>query len=198
MSNHSTVSSESLNQIFVEARTHFGWHPEPVTEDQLRAIYDLTKWGPTSANCCPLRIVFLTSAEAKSRLLPALAEANKSKSETAGAVAIMAYDTEFYNELPKLFPHADAKSWFDSNEALATETAFRNSTLQAGYFILAARALGIDCGPMSGFNPEAVNSEFFPDGKYKVNFIINLGHGDESKLFPRGPRLSFEEVATIL
>ncbi len=198
MSDHSAISTVALDQLFVEARTYYAWEPKPVDEDLLKAIYDLTKWGPTSANCCPLRIVFLTTTDGKARLLPALAEANRIKSETAGAVAIFAYDTEFYNELPKLFPHADAKSWFTSNDTLATETAFRNSSLQAGYFIMAARALGLDCGPMSGFNPDAVNAEFFPDGKFKVNFICNLGYGDGSKLYPRLPRLAFEDAATIL
>ena len=154
--------------------------------------------GPTSANTSPLRILFLRSEEAKARLLPALAPNNVEKSRTAPVVAIMAYDLEFHEKLPRLFPHVDARSWFVGKEALIQETAFRNGTLEAGYFILAARAKGLDCGPMSGFDQAKVNAEFFPDGKWRANFILNLGHGNPADLFPRNPRLDFDEACRIL
>lgn len=192
------VNETALNLLFHSARTHSAWLPKPVPERLLRAIYDVAKWGPTSANSSPARIVFLRSDEAKARLSPALMPGNVEKSRTAPVVAIIAYDLEFYEKLPKLFPHVDARSWFVGNPRLIEETAFRNSALQGAYFMLAARALGLDCGPMSGFNAEKVNAEFFPDGKYKVNFICNLGYGDPSKLYPRDPRLDFEEACSVL
>ena len=191
-------STVSLEALFTEARTQNGFLPEPVSEEQLKALYDLFKWGPTSANCSPARVVFVTSAEAKARLIPLLAQGNQGKSQEAPVVAIIAYDLEFYEKLPFLFPHADARSWFVGNPAFASEAAFRNSSLQGAYLILAARALGLDCGPMSGFNADGVNSEFFPDGKVKVNFICNIGHGDPTKVHPRLPRLPFEEACEIL
>lgn len=192
-----TINEAALDQLFREARTHNAWLPEAVEENTLHALYDLLKWGPTSANCSPLRIVFLKTEEAKARLLPALSAGNLEKTRTAPVVAILAYDLEFYEKLPYLFPHADARVWFTGNPTIIHDTAFRNSSLQAGYFILAARSLGLDCGPMSGFNPDLVNAEFFPDGKWKVNLLCNLGHGDPTKLFPRSPRLPFDEACEI-
>jgi 3-hydroxypropanoate dehydrogenase len=158
----------------------------------------LMKWAPTSANCSPARIVLVHSAAAKQRLLPAMAPGNVDKTRTAPVTAIIAYDLEFYEKLPALFPQADARSWFAGNQALIDTTAFRNGTLQGAYLILAARALGLDAGPMSGFDNAKVDKEFFPDGKVKSNFLINLGYGDGEKLFPRSPRLSFAEAAQIL
>ena len=192
------IDDSGLDLLFRSARTHNSWLPKPVSDDMLREIYDLFKFGPTSANSSPGRILFLKTEEAKARLLPALPPLNVDKSRTAAVVAIVAYDTEFFEQLPKLFPHADAKAWFISNEALAQETAFRNSTLQGAYFILAARALGLDSGAMSGFDAAKVNAEFFPDGKWKVNFIVNLGYGDGNNIFPRGPRLDFDEACAIV
>ncbi len=188
----------SLDTLFREARTHTKWAAEPVPDALLREIYDMAKMGPTSANTSPLRVVFVKTEEAKARLLPAMAPNNVEKTRTAPVTAIFAYDLEFYEELPKLFPHVDARAWFAGNPELAQETAFRNGSLQAGYFILAARALGLDCGPMSGFDAAKVNAEFFPDGKWWANFICNLGHGDPSGLFPRNPRLDFEEACRVL
>jgi 3-hydroxypropanoate dehydrogenase len=193
-----SLGEAGLDLLFREARTYPGWQPRAVPEATLREIYDLAKLGPTSANASPLRVAFLATEEAKARLLPALAPMNVEKSRSAAAVALLAYDSRFYDELPKLFPQVDARAWFVGNEALIQETALRNSSLQGGYFILAARALGLDCGPMSGFDPEMVNREFFPDGRWRVNFICNLGYGDPGKLFPRNPRLSFDEACVVL
>ena len=192
------VSHETLNQLFREARTHNAWLPKRVPVEALREAYELARWGPTSANSSPARFVFLESEAAKARLLPALAPLNVEKTKAAPVTAIIAWDTEFHEKLPKLFPHADMRSFFVGKPALIEETAFRNSSLQAAYFILAARALGLDCGPMSGFDADKVNAEFFADGKWKVNLICNLGYGDADKLFPRNPRLEFEEAASIL
>ena len=192
------LSPEGLDLLFRHARTYHAWKPEPVPDSTLREIYDLFKFGPTSFNTCPARIVFLRTEEAKARLLPALMPMNVEKSRTAPVVAIVAYDTEFYEKLAKLAPHADGRSFFVGNAALIQETAFRNGSLQGAYFILAARATGLDCGPMSGFDPGKVNAEFFPDGKWKANFICNLGHGDASKQHPRAPRLDFEEACILL
>jgi 3-hydroxypropanoate dehydrogenase len=193
------INDNGLDILFRKARTYYAWKNEPVAIELLHEIYDLFKLGPTSANASPGRILFLTTEEAKARLLPALSPLNVEKSRTAPVVAIISFDVEFYEKLPKLFPHApDAKNWFTGNEAFAKDTAFRNSSLQGAYFILAARALGLDCGPMSGFDPAKVDAEFFPDGKWKVNFICNLGYGDATNQFPRGPRLDFDEACTIL
>jgi len=192
------ISDHALNQLFREARTHNEWLAEPVSTELLRRIYDLAKWGPTSANSSPARFVFVLSPEAKQRLRPALSPGNLAKTMAAPATAIIAYDTEFHERLPKLFPHRDMRSVFASKAALLEETAFRNSSLQGAYFMIAARALGLDCGPMSGFDAAKVNAEFFPDGKWKANFLCNLGYGDHSKLFPRNPRLSFEEACLVL
>lgn len=193
----SSLPDSALDQVFRQARTHRAWLAKPVPDELLREIYDLFKMAPTSANASPARVVFVKSEEAKARLLPALAPANVEKTRSAPVTAIIAYDVEFYEKMPTLYPVADARSWFTGNAALIEETAFRNSSLQGAYLILAARALGLDCGPMSGFDGAKVNAEFFPDGKWKVNFICNLGYGDASKLFPRLPRLSFEEACRI-
>jgi 3-hydroxypropanoate dehydrogenase len=192
------VSHETLNQLFREARTHNAWLPKRVPVEALREAYELARWGPTSANSSPARFVFLESEAAKARLLPALAPLNVEKTKAAPVTAIIAWDTEFHEKLPKLFPHADMRSFFLGKPALIEETAFRNSSLQGAYFMLAARAVGLDCGPMSGFDAAKVNAEFFPDGKWKVNFLCNLGYGDHSKLFPRSPRLDFDEACRVL
>jgi 3-hydroxypropanoate dehydrogenase len=200
--NDSTVtqsSSESaLDQLFRKARTHNGWLPKPVSVDLLKKVYDLARFGPTSANTSPARFVFLTTPQAKERLKPALSATNVEKTMAAPVTVIVAWDTEFYEKLPKLFPHVDARAWFAGNPAMIHESAFRNSSLQGAYFILAARALGLDCGPMSGFDAEKVNAEFFSDGKWKANFLCNLGYGDPTKLLPRNPRLEFEEACRVL
>jgi 3-hydroxypropanoate dehydrogenase len=192
------IAKAALDQLFHEARTHSAWLPEPVPVELLRKAYELSRLGPTSANASPARFVFLTTPEAKARLKPALAPLNVDKTMSAPVTAIIAWDTEFHEALPRLFPHADMRAYFVGNQPLIHETAFRNSSLQAGYFILAARALGLDCGPMSGFDAGKLNAEFFPDGKWKVNLLCNLGYGDPSKLFPRSPRLEFEEAAEVL
>jgi 3-hydroxypropanoate dehydrogenase len=193
-----SISQDALDQLFREARTHSTWLPEPVPVELLRKAYELARLGPTSANSAPARFVFLTTPGAKARLKPALASGNVDKTMAAPVTVIVAWDTEFHERLPKLFPQADMRSYFVGNKPLIDETAFRNSSLQAAYFILAARALGLDCGPMSGFDADKLNAEFFPDGKWMVNLLCNLGYGDPSKLHPRNPRLSFEEATMIL
>jgi 3-hydroxypropanoate dehydrogenase len=192
------LSEDGLDLLFRKARTYYAWKPEPVSQETLHEIYELYKFGPTSFNTEPGRVVFLTTEAAKARLLPHLSPVNTEKSRAAPVVAIIAYDTEFYEKLPKLVPHMDARSFFAGNAPLIENTAFRNGTLQGAYFIIAARAFGLDCGPMSGFDNDKVNAEFFPDGKWKANFVCNLGHGDGSKLFPRAPRLDFDEACIIL
>jgi 3-hydroxypropanoate dehydrogenase len=192
------IPDQAIDQIFLKARTHNTWLPKPVSEKTLLELYQLTRMAPTSANGSPARFVFLTAPAAKERLLPAMAPANVEKTRSAPVTVLIAWDTEFHEQLPKLMPYANFRDYFHGNDALIHETAFRNSSLQGGYFILAARALGLDVGPMSGFDAEKVNAEFFPDGKWKVNFIVNLGYGDHSKLFPRQPRLAFDEAAQIL
>jgi 3-hydroxypropanoate dehydrogenase len=192
------LDDRALDVLFRTARTHNAWRPVPVPESTLRAAWDLAKMGPTSANCSPLRIVFVTSPAGKERLRPALSAGNLEKTMAAPVTAIFAQDTEFHEHLPRLFPHADARPWFVGKPELIAVTAMRNSTLQAAYFMLAARALGLDCGPMSGFDNAKVDAEFFPDGRVKSNFLCNLGHGDPAQLFPRSPRFDFAEVATII
>jgi len=192
------LDDRSLDIIFREAHTHNVWLDKPVSEALIQQIYDLMKWAPTSANSSPARFVFVRSAAAKQRLLPAMSPGNAEKTRAAPVTAIVAYDTEFYEKLPKLFPQADARSWFAGNQPLIDTTAFRNGTLQGAYLIIAARSLGLDAGPMSGFDNAKVDQEFFPGGKIKSNFLINLGHGDHAKLFPRNPRLPFAEAAQIL
>jgi 3-hydroxypropanoate dehydrogenase len=193
-----TIANDTLNQLFRQARTHSAWLPKRVPVEVLREVYELARWGPTSANCTPARFVFLESEAAKARLLPALAPGNIEKTKAAPVTVIVAWDTEFYERLPQLFPQADMRSYFVGKQPLIDETALRNGSLQGGYFILAARALGLDCGPMSGFDAAKVNAEFFPDGKWKANFLCNLGYGDRSKLFPRNPRLEFDEACRVL
>lgn len=192
------LNDAGLDLLFREARTHNDWTDREVSDVLLQAVFDLAKTGPTSANCSPLRIVYVRSAAAKERLKPALIEGNVEKTMAAPVTAILGHDLEFYEQLPKLFPHTDARAWFVGNDALIETTAFRNGSLQGAYFIMAARALGLDCGPMSGFDNVAVDRAFFPDGTIKSNFLCNLGYGDPSKLFPRSPRFDFDEVCKIV
>jgi 3-hydroxypropanoate dehydrogenase len=188
-----------LDQIFRTARTQNGWTSRKVADALIREIYDLLKMGPTSANCCPARFLFVVSPEGKEKLRPALSSGNLEKTMAAPVTAIVGYDTQFYELLPELFPHSpDTKSWFTSSPALAEETAFRNGTLQGAYLIIAARALGLGVGPMSGFDAEKVNAAFWPDGRVKVNFLCNLGYGDEGKVLTRHPRLSFERACRFV
>ena len=192
------LNDAGLDLLFREARTHNGWTDAEVSDVLLQAIFDLAKMGPTSANCSPLRVVYVKSKTAKEKLRPALIEGNVEKTMAAPVTAILGHDLEFHEHLPKLFPHTDARAWFAGNQALIETTAFRNGSLQGAYFILAARALGLDCGPMSGFDNAAVDAAFFPEGKVKSNFLCSLGHGDPSKLFPRSPRFDFDEVCKIV
>lgn len=195
---HSALDDAALDQLFRNARTHGKWLAREVPESLLRALVDLMKMGPTSANCSPARIVFVTSPEAKARLKPHLSEGNVDKTMAAPATAILATDFAFYEHLPRLFPHTDARSWFAGKKAHSDTTAFRNASLQGGYFIMAARALGLDCGPMSGFNNEGVDAEFFAGTTTKSNFLCNLGYGDPAALRPRSPRFDFHEIAKII
>lgn len=192
------LEQNALEQLFLNARTHNGWQDKSVSEELLRKLYDLLKFAPTSANASPARFLFLTSKEMKEKLKPFLLEGNIEKTMQAPVTVVIGYDVKFYEHLPFLFPHTDAKAWFVGNEALIEETAFRNSSLQGGYLMMAARSLGLDCGAMSGFDKEKVNATFFPEGNVKVNFLCNLGYGDPEKLFPRSPRFSFEQVCQIL
>jgi 3-hydroxypropanoate dehydrogenase len=193
------LSAEALAQLFTEARSYNGWLDRPVSEEQLRAIWDLMKMGPTSANMQPARIVWVKSPEAKARLAACVMEGNKAKVLTAPVIAVIGYDIDFHEELPWLFPHTDAKSWFAGDEEARKEHALRNSSLQGAYLILAARALGLDCGPMSGFDPEAVNAAFFADEpRHRVNFICAIGYGDPASIFPRSPRPEFDRFNRIV
>jgi 3-hydroxypropanoate dehydrogenase len=194
----SELDDRALDQLFRKARTHNGWQPIGVPDKLLEEAVELAKMGPTSANASPLRIVFVRSPEAKLRLKPALMPANIDKTMAAPVTAITAHDTQFYELLPRLFPHADAKTWFVGNEAFANDTAYKNGTLQVAYFVMALRALGLDTGPMTGFDNAAVDAAFFPGGQVKSNVLINIGYGDAEKLFPRSPRLAFDEIATIV
>jgi 3-hydroxypropanoate dehydrogenase len=188
----------STEQLFTQARTQNGYRPTAVSDEQLRALYDLLKWGPTSANCSPARFVFVRSAQAKEKLLACAAPGNAAKIKQAPVTAIIGMDLAFHEKLPQLFPHADARSWFVGNDAKIAETAFRNSSLQGGYFIVAARTLGLDCGPMSGFDAAKLDAAFWAGTTVKTNFICTLGEGDPSKLFARSPRLSFEEACSLV
>jgi len=192
------VPDSALDVLFRTARTYRSWLPQPVPDDLLRQVYELFKWGPTSGNSSPARVVFVRSEEAKARLLPALAPGNVEKSRTAPVTAIIAYDLEFYEKLPELNPAMDMRSYFVGKPDLIQETAFRNGSLQGAYLMLAARSLGLDCGPMSGFDADKVNAEFFPDGKWKANFLCNLGYGDGANMYPRQPRLTFDEACRLL
>ncbi len=191
------LSDASLDQIFRSARTHRAWRDEPVSDEILRAVYELMRFGPTSGNCCPARIVFVRSPAAKEKLKPALDAGNVAQTMAAPATAIVAHDLEFYERLPFLAPHVDARSWFAGNRPLIDITAFRNGSLQGAYMIIAARALGLDCGPMSGFDNAKVDAAFFPEGRVKSNFLCNLGYGDPARMRPRAPRLAFEEACSI-
>jgi 3-hydroxypropanoate dehydrogenase len=192
------LDDAGLDLIFREARTRNGWQDTPVPDALIRAVYDLAKMGPTSANCCPGRFVFVRSMQAKERLRPHLLEVNVDKTMRAPCCVIVAYDTRFYDLLPKLFPSRDFRSMFAGNAVLSEETAFRNGSLQGAYFLIAARALGLDCGPMSGFNRVTLDAEFFPDGRWRSNFLCNIGHGTDQNLFPRNPRLDFNEACIDL
>jgi 3-hydroxypropanoate dehydrogenase len=193
------VDDAALDLLFRKARSHNGWLDKPVTDEVLRQLYELMKWGPTSANCSPARIVFVRTHANKERVRPALSPNNVEKTMTAPVIAIVAYDSRFYEHLPQLFPrNPQVADLFASNAALSATTAFRNGTLQGGYFLLAARAVGLDCGPMSGFDNAKIDAEFFPDGRFKSNFLCGLGHGDVAKVLPRSPRLTFEEACTLL
>lgn len=194
------IDQHALDTLFLQARTHNGWLDVPVEDSVLRRVFDIARMAPTSANCSPMRLVFVKSANAKARLLPMLMEGNRAKTLAAPATAIIGYDSEFYEHLPRLFPHEDARSWFagPENAQNAAATAFRNGSLQGAYLMLAARALGLDCGPMSGFDNAAVDREFFPGGKVKSNFLCNLGYGDVSKLHPRSPRFEFDDVCSVI
>ena len=191
------LNEVALDTLFREARSFSYWQDRAVTPQQLEQMYDLMKWGPTAANSCPVRLVFVASEEAKERLKPCLAEGNVHKSMSAPVVAIIGIDLEFYEQLPRLFPHTDARSWYAGKPDKIRASATLNGALQGGYFILAARSLGLDCGPMSGFDNDKLDREFFPDGKVKSLFICALGYGDRSRLHPRGPRLDFSEACRI-
>jgi 3-hydroxypropanoate dehydrogenase len=189
------VAGEALATLFAEARTFTRWQNRPVLEEAIEAALALAQLGPTSANCQPMRLVLARSAEAKERLLACVSSGNYDKVRTAPVTAIVAYDREFYEHLPQLYPHTDARGWFTSDEELALETAFRNGSLQGAYLILALRAQGLDCGPMSGFDGAKVDAAFFSDGRYRSNFLLNVGYGEPAGMRPRLPRLGFAEVA---
>ena len=193
-----SLDPAGLDLLFREARSHNKWRDEPVSDETLHELFDILKYGPTSANCSPARIVFVRSAEEKEKLVACVSPGNADKTRAAPVTAIIGMDMAFYDKLPQLFPHADARSWFAGNQPVIDATAFRNSSLQGGYFILAARALGLDCGPMSGFDADKLNAAFFTGTSVKVNFICSLGYGDPSKLFGRSPRLSFDEACKIV
>ncbi|MFU8838796.1 MAG: malonic semialdehyde reductase [Thiohalomonadaceae bacterium] len=196
--NKTILNDSSLDQLFRQARSYNRWQDREVSDEQIRQLYELTKWGPTAANSCPARLVFVKSDEAKQRLKPCLDEGNVEKSMRAPVVAIIGMDMEFYEQLPKLFPHTDARSWFAGKPEKIEQNALRNSSLQAAYLIMAARALGLDCGPMSGFNYPKLEAEFFPGGTVRANFICAIGYGSEEQLYPRGPRLGFDEACRIV
>ena len=205
---HKAMTEQGLDLLFRQARSQNGWLDQAVTDDTLKELYDLVRWGPTSANGCPARIVFVRSPEAKQRLLPALSAGNIEKTLSAPVTAIIGFDTQFHEQLPKLFPHnPGVRDWFAGQPDLIESTALRNSSMQGGYFILAARALGLDCGPMSGFDHQLVDQEFFAPVsdeaafagmRISSNFLCNLGYGDPAKLFARSPRLEFEEACLLL
>lgn len=197
--NDRLLDDRALDILFHGARTYNSWLDKDVSDDILRKIYDLTKMGPTSANCCPARFVFVKTPEAKERLKPHLAPGNVDKTMGAPVTAIVAYDLKFYDHLPKLFPHVNARSWFAGNDKLINDTAFRNATLQCGYMMMAIRALGLDCGAMSGFNAKGIKGAFFADQPdFEPDLLINIGYGDPSGIFDRSPRFEFDEVNTIV
>ena len=187
----------STEQLFTDARTQNGYKPDPVSDDTLRQIYELVKWGPTAANSTPARLIFVRSPQAKDKLLACVSAGNVNKVREAPVTVIVGMDIDFHDKLPKLFPHVDARAWFANDVAKRAESAMRNSSLQGGYLILAARALGLDCGPMSGFDHGKIDAAFWADSSVKTNFICSLGHGDPSKVFQRNPRLDFEEACQL-
>ena len=192
------IDAPGLDLLFKEARTHNKWQDTPVTDETLHALYDILKFGPTSANSSPARFVFIRTREGKDKLAPALSSGNMEKTMTAPVVVIVAYDPKFFEKLPQLFPHnKDAISWFTSNDALAATTAFRNGTLQGAYLMIAARSLGLDTGAMSGFDNAKVDAAFFGGNGWRSNFLVNLGHGDPAGLFDRSPRLTFDEACLM-
>lgn len=192
------LNTPALDQLFQGARTHYGWEDSEISDAELKSLYDLVKMGPTSANCSPARFLFVRSKEAREKLAGVVSGNNAGKVRAAPVTAIIGWDKKFYDRLPELFPHADARSWFTGSAAAAHETAFRNSTLQGAYFILAARALGWDCGPMSGFDKAKLDAEFWAGTDCETNFICSIGRGTDKDLHPRLPRLSFDEAAQIL
>lgn len=192
------LDKSALDTLFNDGRSYNGWLDKPVSDELLKQVYDLTKMAPTSANCQPLRVVYVTSDEAKEKLKPALMPGNVDKVMTAPACAILGMDMEFHEHLPQLFPHDDARSWFAGNDELVETTAFRNSSMQGGYFILAARALGLDTGALSGFDNAKVDELFFAGTKIKSNFLCNIGYGDEVSLYPRSPRPDFDQFCKII
>jgi 3-hydroxypropanoate dehydrogenase len=194
---NTAISITSIQQLFTAARTHHAWQDRDIADGLLHEIYDLAKWGPTSANSLPMRIVFIKSNSAKEKLMPALAGSNVEQVRAAPVTAIVAYDQKFYDQLPTLFPAFDARSLFGYNYSLSEQTAFRNGSLQGAYLILAARALGLDAGPMSGFDNAKVDQAFFENSSWKSNFLCNIGYGDSAKLHPRGPRLGFDQACII-
>ncbi|MBT8472082.1 MAG: malonic semialdehyde reductase [Marinicaulis sp.] len=192
------INDAAMDIIFRDARTRNGWKDRDISRPLVQAVYDLMKWGPTSANCSPARFIFAQSDAAKARLKPHLSAGNVDKTLSAPCCVIIGNDLDFYEKLPELFPHTDAKSWFAGNESLIEETAMRNGTLQGAYFMIAARALGLDCGPMSGFDREGVDGEFFADTNIRSNFLCNIGYGNDDNLFPRSPRLDFNEACQVI
>jgi 3-hydroxypropanoate dehydrogenase len=192
------INDEAMDLLFREARTRNGWQERKVSRPLMQAVYDLMKWGATSANCSPARFVFVASDEGKAKLKPLLSGNNAAKTMQAPCCVIIAHDMEFYETLPQLFPHTDARSWFVGNEKLIADTAFRNGTLQGGYFMLAARGLGLDCGPMSGFDQAGVDEAFLSGTSWKSNFLCTIGYGTDENLFPRSPRLSFDDACRIV
>ena len=193
-----TLADSALDQLFRTARTYNGWQEKSLDRDDFRDLYQLLRFGPTSANQCPARFIFVTSDAGKQRLKPCLAKQNQAKTMAAPVCVIVAMDMEFYDKLPELFPHTNARSWFAGKPEAIQENAFRNSALQGAYLIMAARALGYDCGPMSGFDAEQLKAEFFPNRNWQANFICNIGYGDRDSLMPRSPRLSFEDACEVV
>ena len=199
MPGREALTDAGLDLIFRAARTQNSWSPQTVAEELLRRVYDLAKMGPTAANSTPARFLFVVTEDGKEKLKPALSVGNLDKTMAAPVTAIIGYDLKFYDQLPELFPHADARSWFAGKpEAMIQESAFRNSTLQGAYLMIAARSLGLDCGPMSGFNADILNAAFWPDGQVKANFICNIGYSDGHKIFARSPRLPFDRACQII
>ena len=192
------LDQNALDTLFINARSHNGWLDTNISNEKIHQIYELMKYGPTAANNSPARITFIKSDAAKQKLKAHLDEGNVEKSMAAPAIAIISYDIEFYEKLPFLFPHTDARSWYAGNDEKIKSAGEMNATLQGAYFMMAARSVGLDCGPMGGFNNETLDQEFFTDGKTKSIFLCAIGHGDNSKIFPRSPRLSFDEACNIL